>query len=143
MNDDHLRYVTGTRDARLVAHSVPHPFGPAAAAGDLVAVIAAQVAGAEHPWEFIYEGMRWAGADTDPDYEGRSVVVDATPGLSTDLNHPDMPRPWLPGPLVAGYARNHETLIQVPNCIDKHDIRNVVLALVALGVLPDADGMNR
>ncbi len=140
MNTDVVYYI-GSFDARVAAHRIPHPFPPASSAAELVAVIAAQVAGGR--WEFVLEAHRWAAADQDPDFDDRSVVIDVTPGMSTDLNSPDMPRPWRPGPLVAGYCRGHEALLQVPNMVDKHDIRNVVLALVALGVLPDADGMNR
>lgn len=143
IDDTALRYYSGTRDDRIRAHAIPHLFNVVTAAADLVAVIAGQVVDAEHPWEFTFNENRWAGADTDPDYQGRSVVVDVTPGMSTDLNSPDMPKPWRRGPLIAGYARGHEALFQIPNMVDKHDVANVVLALVALGVLPGADGMNR
>jgi hypothetical protein len=131
------------RDRRIRGHAIPHQFEPASAAASLVAVIGAQIADAEHRWEFTFSDYRWAAADTDPDRPDRSVVVDITPGLSTDLNDPDMPKPWRPGPLVAGYARGQEALLQVGVCVDMHDVANVVLALVAFGVLPAADGMNR
>lgn len=141
--DNNLRYYTGPRDDRIRAHAIPHLFDTASVAADLVVVIAAQIVDAERPWEFTFDENRWAGAATDPDYLDRSVVVDITPGMSTDLNSPDMPRPWRRGPLVAGYARDHEALIQVPYMVGRHDIRNVALALIALGVLPDAEGMIR
>jgi hypothetical protein len=124
---------------RLNAADVPHPFQRGSTADHLVRVIAAQAAG----WEFVFDGHRWAAAGTDPERRDRSVVVDASLGLSTDLNAPDRPRPWLPGTLVAGYVRGHEALIQVPLDVVAQGVANVALALVALGVLPDADGTYR
>ncbi|WP_341719853.1 hypothetical protein QQG74_09205 [Micromonospora sp. FIMYZ51] len=114
-----------------------HPAGPTTAAGGLAKMIHRRV---PH-WTVTTNGAAWTITDPDDDYD-RRAAIDATTNQHHRPVDPRTPRAWKRGPLVVGCNRGIEVRVQLPETVDGGDLRRVIDALVAVGVLPDEHGIN-
>lgn len=113
-----------------------HPAGPATAAFDLARMILQRVPN----WTVTIHGDAWTTTDPDDDYT-RHVTIDATKNQHHEPVDPRTARAWRRGPLVIAVAHDMEIRLQLPEMVDRTDLRRVVTAATAIGALPDEHGM--
>lgn len=123
---------------REIVSALEHPAGPASAAFDLARMILHRVPN----WTVTIDRDMWTVTDPGDDYS-RHVTVDATRNQHHEAVDPRIARAWRRGPLVIANGHDMEIRLQLPELVDRTDLRRVIAAATAIGALPDEDGMTR